>query len=400
MYSLEIKPIQVETIEEHEKELSKRLIHIQLCFADEKFKKIKKRKETLKFSDVLKKYTSIFNLIRGIYREYYYQRHRSGENNFEKKDVEQKIKEEIEKMLEKIESIYQDGQDGWQEEISQLIIKIEKEFKIPQEVLGEFYQRKKVGLFEYEAIESAKEKLNRFGFSDLSKFVQIHFPDFYKTSGKNITPMQIRQSLEDLAVIIINRFPEAEGVVGKSWLMDSALAEKLGFKILEKKKRLNDTSTWGQLKDKKGQINRVVLEKILETNELPYKVTLGIIGIEDFLREYLPQNKRGKITLKRLKEKSNEQYADVKKSAQEFRLKFDGLTENEIEPCLRQNEILSNWLDTEDGALFLRLLKEGKRAKMNMQEFFESKKEETKDMNKRFEKFIKSIMYEDVEIII
>jgi len=402
MYSLEIKPIQVETLENHEQELQKRLINIQLCFADEKFKKIKKRKEVINFLDILQKFTSIYNLVHEFYGDYYfYQQHLNQEINPEKKefwDVWKNSKESTKKLFEKIEAIYQSGRNGWQEEVSNLIIDTQKSLRISEKVIRENNKRSKVGLFEYELTESARYVLTEYGFSELSEFVQIHFPALYKNPSSSGNLSELKKSLEDLAVIIVDSFPQIEGIVGKSWLMDSVLAERLGFKILEKRKELRKTSIWGQLIDKGGQINKAVLEKFLKTNELPYKDALGIIKVEDFLKRYLPADRRGKIALQKLKAEADIEYENVKKFSQEFKLKFDDLTEDQLESYLRQNKILSDWLETTDGALFLGLLKEAKRTNMNMQEFFKNKKIETENIDKSLKKFIKSKMYKDKEI--
>lgn len=124
----------------------------------------------------------------------------------------------------------------------------------------------------------------------------------------------MKQELSKVAEQIIDEFPQCAAVVGSSWLMDTPIAKRLGFTpIPEFKTPMNVYNAWLQLIDKNGQIDQNRLKKLMETGELPYRNTVGYIKTEDFLRSYLPKERRGVITLK---EKNSE--GDTR--FQEFRL--------------------------------------------------------------------------------
>lgn len=133
-----------------------------------------------------------------------------------------------------------------------------------------------------------------------AKLMEIHLDSAYEKPEANIGLAAIKKDLATLAEYIIDNVPETEAVVGTSWLID-AIGEKFGFtKIKGHQPKESDFSSWLQFISKDGEIDQKRAEKMLATGEMPFHSVSGYIKIEDFLNRYLPDNRRGKIKLRKI----------------------------------------------------------------------------------------------------
>lgn len=150
-------------------------------------------------------------------------------------------------------------------------------------------------------VEGKYRDIDKVGFSKLNSFIEIHMEKFYLSGEKNLSIDLIKKDLGVIAERIIDKEPEVAAIIGGSWLLDTPIAKYLGFQRIDNKKSpVNDFSTWMQFIDKNGQIDQKRFNQLLESGEPPYKSVRAYIKTEDFLRKYLPEDRRGKVTLKEI----------------------------------------------------------------------------------------------------
>lgn len=138
--------------------------------------------------------------------------------------------------------------------------------------------------------------LRQRGFSESDDFLQIHLSTQIGAERK-IGPKIIRESLACLAEKIIDKHPETRAIVAVSWLLDHPV-----FQRFIKMKMIGEgSSNWRQLIGSDGQIEQDRVKELFQNGEMPYRNLIGYIPVEKFLREYLPNERRGKIKLKRIK---------------------------------------------------------------------------------------------------
>lgn len=133
--------------------------------------------------------------------------------------------------------------------------------------------------------------------SEKSHLIEMHMEGAYTKPDIKIGWAEIKKDLSLLAEYIIDYKPEAEGIVGTSWLID-ALGARLGFKKINNEVPGNDLSTWLQYIDENGEIDKNRLQILLETGKPKYKSVSGYIEVVDFLNRWLPDNRRGEVKLK------------------------------------------------------------------------------------------------------
>ena len=327
-----MEPIVAENVETHEKELKKRLQLIQLDFADIKFSEEKKSNPDLKFLDIIKKYTAFEKNIANEYQR----RCSIGKEEFEKIQAS---------ILEEINKIYENGGKEWKEEAVNFITE-----KV--ELLGPFNfndsepGKEKAGIINYK-LEKGKLGFEKFGIDEEDSFINVHFDEVYLQKEK-VGKKKLIESLERLAKDIVEKYPETQYVVGRSWILDNPLAERLGFEIVEREASLDHTSTWWQLMDRNGQINEKKKSELLREGALPSQVALGLIKVEEFLKRYLPNEMRGSIKLKKIKEEDKEKLKMLRDQSKIFGERFEQMSKEEILFFFKQLPFLGENFEKDD----------------------------------------------------
>jgi hypothetical protein len=314
-------PIETHNVHERNILLDGKINLISLHYADRKYQEIKREEPNYKFHEALKDYTEIpWNIVKGLRRL----------EGFDLNDHKKSLDLFLASFFEKIDLLYEEvGFD-----LDRILELVEVAKGSVAQYLGvENYKKIEIkdgpeekgenGLVYFENIDSIGGSddgrwsgLKKVGFSKYSKLTEIHVRDFYKTGRDRAGLELIKKDLERVAVSIIDKAPDTAAVVGASWLMSTPIAKALGFIKIpgeddsdeerlrrgEKRKRENDPSTWSQFVGKDGQINQKRFDEFQATGKIPFKSVKAYIPVEDFLRRYLPTERRGEVVLKVLRE--------------------------------------------------------------------------------------------------
>jgi hypothetical protein len=342
---------QIETENQKEKEemLLEKIEQISLIYANKKFKEMKKDLKDYEFSQAIKDFTPtestilepVFNL-----------------EGFDFSEHKKRIELFFIHFYNEVNSIYADGFDL--DKITDFVNSEKNRIKEYLEVenLKEAKSDKKENntkVLNFNKViniemdfENKYKDLKKFGFSQLDHFVEIHVEDFYNTGEKNLGPELIKNDLAVVAEYIVDKEPDTAAVIGRSWLLDTPLAERLGFqKIGEGLTKQNDFSTWRQFIDKNGQINQKRFNEFLKTGKLPFKSTRAYMPVEEFLQRYLPENRRGKIMLKKVNKDREWFWLEIQTVAQLIKTSWGDLIENngDFDSLIKNNKILNELLD-------------------------------------------------------
>lgn len=300
------KPIESNNKEKREEALHEKIKNISLIYAHKKFLEVDQELRdngSYKLSDALDE----FSLIRRIIFVPLYET-----DNFGMDSYQENMNSFYEDVKEEIDKIY--AEHGFDlEKISNLITskrkKIIKDYHLIKSKFFELgkgeeglkiLQTNKVNDVEFD-VEGQYRDIDKVGFSKLNSFIEIHMEKFYLSGEKNLSIDLIKKDLGVIAERIIDKEPEVAAIIGGSWLLDTPIAKFLGFQRIDNKKSpVNDFSTWMQFIDKNGQIDQKRFNQLLESGEPPYKSVRAYIKTEDFLRKYLPEDRRGKVVLKEI----------------------------------------------------------------------------------------------------
>ena len=68
--------------------------------------------------------------------------------------------------------------------------------------------------------------------------------------------------------------------------MSTPIAKRIGFTVIDRNSKMGlGGQFWGQFINSNGQIDNERVSKFLETGEPPYRVSTGIIMVEDFFEK-------------------------------------------------------------------------------------------------------------------
>lgn len=300
------KPIESNNKEKREEALHEKIKNISLIYAHKKFLEVDQELRdngSYKLSDALDE----FSLIRRIIFVPLYET-----DNFDMDSYQENTNSFYEDVKEEIDKIY--AEHGFDlEKISNLITskrkKIIKDYHLVKSKFFELgkgeeglkiLQTNKINDVNLD-VEGKYRDIDKVGFSKLNSFIEIHMEKFYLSGEKNLSIDLIKKDLGVIAERIIDKEPEVAAIIGESWLLDTPIAKYLGFQRIDNKKSpVNDFSTWMQFIDKNGQIDQKRFNQLLESGEPPYKCVRAYIKTEDFLRKYLPEDRRGKVILKEI----------------------------------------------------------------------------------------------------
>ena len=153
------------------------------------------------------------------------------------------------------------------------------------------------GIIAYNSLEEKygfdesqmKKSLEEEGFSGFKDFLEIHLP--FQIGEQKFGAKAIQKSLVCLAEKIVDEHEKTHAIVAESWLLFHPLFQKfLKMKIIGQ-----SSDNWRQLVGANGQIEQTRVKKLLSTGEMPYKNLIGYISVDEFLQEYLPNEKHRKI---------------------------------------------------------------------------------------------------------
>lgn len=325
-------------IQEKKTRLNHEISLLSLAYAEKKYQEALNTEEPAPFSQILKQHTPLKSILRENIRL----------SNPEKNDEKfwDKVEEFTEDFFKETDLIHESS-DYSPEKIWQLLEQKQQESLT---VFGSEPSLKKEDGPEFSFLKINKitdQESAQKPYASISKvepeipqsalLMEIHLDSAYEKPEINIGLATIKKDLSKLAEYIIDNIPETEAVVGTSWLID-AIGEKFGFtKIKNTEPTESDFSSWLQFINKDGGIDLKRAEQMLQTGKLPFSSTSGYIKIEDFLKRYLPENRRGEIKLRPI---------DPEKSA--F---FDALRKNgakrstDWSELLEQNNSLQSFLD-------------------------------------------------------
>lgn len=243
----------------------------------------------------------------------------------------------LNRMKDGINQIYSSKEEDWEEKV---VGYIKRECSdLGRRKNGE-EKKNEVGIIHYSLLKNKQEFLN-YGIGEPRDVIELHIDKLYRKEGDDFSVKKIRDSLGKVASLIVKEYPSVGHVIARSWLIDSSLAKAFGFEIIEKTNSLSHFSTWWQFIDKNGQIDKNRFRKFIETGQLPFKVALGKIEVEDFLRKFLPQEERGEIILKELPPEAIEIRKSLRQFEREFVKKFDSAPLRETLKLFSENEIFS-----------------------------------------------------------
>lgn len=401
--------IETNNNKEREIKLLNLIEQISLFYANKKFKEEKGKKPDYKFSEAVKKFTPTEDLIGQKINCL------EGFNFLEK---EEKILLFFKELYQKIDDVYNPETENI-EDVLDIINREDKEFKkyLQVENLKEIdfnTKQRETKVFQFNQINDIENyrggiyrDLLQKGFCNIDKLTEIHVDNFFSSGNNSLGSELIKNDLSVIATNIVNKYPQTAAVVGKSWLLDTSLGKALGFKTIkmEQENQFNDFSVWNQFMDKDGNINQSRLNKFMQDEKVPYKSVVAYIPVEDFLKRYLPKNKRGKIILKKINKEKSVFWEKIKEDSQKIKGDWDKSIKNDIEfeNFLKGTESLNmvlNFLDIEDKEKYLIFLKKMFSKKIKWSDIFKYKNKEITLISNKIDDSIKNDLYEDNEIFI
>lgn len=335
-------------------------------------------------------------------------RKKRGEGIFEDSAERKTFEEWKDRILKEIIDDYKSGNKKWREnailKIQENLEKIEKNSNAKEKLKVDNDYRKEAGLINFNLTKTLGG-YESFGLKEKDDCISIHFENLFdqKNKKENIVNIFSGESLSQLAVLIAEEFPQVRAILAESWIVGSPIGKRIGFTILEEYKDqvVGGGRFWGQFFNENGSIKKDEMRRFLETGIPKYYLTEGFIKTEDFLKKYLPKEKRGFIKLKEKTEESRFFEEDFEVMTERIKFDWDKLSFDEILSIMtNRNTILANYFKTVDGKEYLKMIKIFKESGLKpMDDFVYDSKDEIK---KKFDDFIKekSNQYIEKEVFI
>ena len=186
----------------------------------------------------------------------------------------------------------------------------------------------------------------------------------------------------------------------------STYENRLGFiKIEDSDVEQNDNSTWNQFIDKDGQINNKRFNEFTETGKLPFKSIRAYIPVEEFLKRYLPANRRGeKIILKEIDKNKEDHLLRIKKESKKIKNDWENLIKNngDFESFFKSKIFreLLGFFGQENEGKYLDFFREMYEKKILWQDFNKYQNDDLKRISEESEKKMRDYIYKIKEIVI
>jgi hypothetical protein len=403
------QPIVAESVGEHENVLQNRLAEIQLEYVDRLFQRkiplperFAEGVEPKDLYDLLSRYTSVLSKLMG-----YHVRREESQGVILLPDMYDSVEKEF---ADKITQFYQNDHGLWIEKTMHLLseehLKAESKSVNTQEevVQGEENRnnRGEAGLIHF-VVHPVHDWFKDFKDVDIQKddfCMSIHLESlFKKTLTGETNNIFSSQSLEKLALEIVDHFPETRAIVGRSWLMDTPIAKRIGFTVYKNEYDLyeNNPSFWGQFLNSTGQVDAERLAQFLETGKPSYVVSTGVITVEDFLRKYLPKERKGEIILKEVDRQFAHKHKQDMKILKEVGDKWDSLSNDQIKSVFDRLPTIQEFMKEKHNDGFLVTLLKFKDDGLSKDQV-DKKMDEI--FGRAFKDFIKKKSFEDKKVII
>jgi hypothetical protein len=372
--------IKSNSIEEHEKILEDRILEIQLQYVDKLFsKKIAPLNKDVNIGNIKELVSEYTDIPRKI-MEY-----RDGDSN------QSELLSLKNKILDAISVLYEKDHEHWIEKTEKMVNEELKGYSKKENQNDDNKLENKAGLISFDMGSGFDHVFPGSDIRDEDVCLNIHFEAFYKQESKDkkkFSKNSLEESLEELALKIVDEHPETKVIVGESWLMSTPIAKIIGFTIYNKKLPFANGPFWGQFIDKNGQIKKEEISNFLETGEPPYQIALGAIKVEDFLKTYLPNERKGEIILKELTKEALDFSKDFNRVSNELEDKFDVFSFDEIVDLMNSNTILANYFKTEDGKEYMGLIKKVKELNIKRSEVKFLQYKNMDEIKNKFNKYV------------
>lgn len=262
---------------------------------------------------------------------------------------------------------------------------------------------------ELDSVENASNKnykiLVDLGFSKFDKFLEVHFDNFFSTNEKNLGQDLVKRDFSKIAELIVKEKPEIAAIIGQSWLLNTPIASRLGFKkITDDNNHRNDFSTWFQFIDRNGQIDQKRFNKFLETGEIPFESVKAYIPVEEFLKMYLLENLKGDVILKEIDKNKETEFENFEDTMIFFKNVWDdSINFGSDFSFFINDQALNkalNLLDKEDREKYLEFFKKMFNQSVMIEDFRKYRDSEITEIDKRLSKKMRSSLYKDKKISI
>lgn len=311
-------------------------------------------------------------------------------------------------IISQINNEYISGNKDWAKKAQNIIVEnlnkvgpIIEESPEEKEKKEKEKNEKKIGLIHYNLEHT--NLLNEFGINKNDDCLSIHIYDFFEQKGKDpsLSKFSLKDSFSKLAIRIVEKYPEVRVIIGRSWLLDSPIGKKMEFNIYKRHKEvMRHAGSWGQFITENGEINKEKMKKFLDTGIPEFFPVEGFIKVEDFLRKYLPPEKRGPIQLKELTEESKKNLDEANKMKERLNNEVNTMSKEEIISMFNESRIISEYIKTEKGKFLYSLILKAKELNTNI-ENLDMKGFEKDDLRKDFMEFLESLRkYQIKEVII
>ena len=366
-YEKIIQPIESRSLEEHENLLEERMIGAQLEYTDRLFSKKIPPFEVFENSILIDDFRYLLNRYSGIIFSIIQYRRKVSEQNGTKWSEEMSNSSQTE-LEDKIINFRKIDIDHWIEKTINLLIgERAKEESVVLAQAEENIKTEKTNETSGGAGVLSFEVPSGFGkwFKDTNIPIKnedfcldIHLGSLYqKTLTNEAKNIFSSKSLEKIAIEIVTKFPQAKAIIGKSWLMSTPLARRAGFTVYEPKETIYEKGPfWGQFLNSVGQIDGDRLSSFIETGKPPYPIAFGAMMTEDFLRKYLPQERKGEILLQEINYKFAEEYRKEIEIFKEIGENWDMLDEVGLKNIFIHCPVLQDFIKTQEGDGFTEML--------------------------------------------
>lgn len=313
------QPIEVEDPKARERELSEKLDELQLRYAEMKWE-TSGEKDRPAFTELLERSTTLLADVRQAAR-----RMRPDADD-------ESIERELAPLREEIEALHVKKGEGWETRILERLRAV-KEAYGPEPERGEIEQipSENFGLLKFNMKE--QKGLEAYGIGTGDPCLEVHVERAFMKQGAKVAPKALKESFSRLAEAIVDQYPHAKAIVGYSWLLDTPLAKRLGFTVPEDVESPQvGMSVWYQFIDKNGQVDAKKVQELFEKGEPPHRARLGFIPAEEFLRRYLPAERRGReVVLKDVTPEWKEHRRAITEEAKRLRTAWAGMKAENVE---------------------------------------------------------------------